>query len=110
MGQVDIDIVEVQIQNSLIEMKLSHCEALYHSLLRQQHEFQAQFSDLNRELNQSRVGVEEDEEEWRTAMQMVAERDGAISQLESDMNRLDEQVRFTTHPHANPQFQPSASP
>jgi hypothetical protein len=36
-------------------------------------------------------------------MQMVAERDGAISQLESDMNRLDEQVRFTTHSHANPQ-------
>ena len=28
MGQVDIDIVEVQIQNSLTEMKLSHCEAL----------------------------------------------------------------------------------
>lgn len=40
MGQVDIDIVEVQIKQSLTEMKLSHCEALYHSLLRQQHEFQ----------------------------------------------------------------------
>ena len=83
----------MQIESSLTEMKLQHCEALYHSLLRQQHDLQGQFNTLRTELATAQTGVVDDEVIKAQAETAIADRDRVVAALEEAQANLAAEVQ-----------------
>jgi len=95
-GPLDIDIIEVEIAPSLTEMKLSHCKALYTSLVRQQHETVQKMQKQLRTLNNNERLTEEHRVRLDAAYEQLAVKDAQLEGLLAQKERLCNEVKRLT--------------